>query len=323
MQLPAALRQAIAQELATCSTPQLRAASVKLSSAYREANAAQALLTDADRAAYLTVRLPATYAAVTRALRWARERIDGEIYSALDLGSGPGTALWAAAEVFPELASATAVERNPQFIAIAQRMAQRAAHPALSSAQWITANLASNIPHGSWDLVLCSYMLNELPLAQRATLVSAAWSHTTKLLILIEPGTKSGFANIAAAREQLLRTGPQIAAPCPHALACPMQAAGDWCHFAARVERTAEHRRLKDAELGHEDEKFSYIVFSRNPAPQSPETSARIVRHPQIFSGYAHLTLCTPQGTLERTTATRSQKDDWRRLKRLGWGDSW
>jgi ribosomal protein RSM22 (predicted rRNA methylase) len=98
-----------------------------------------------------------------------------------------------------------------------------------------------------------------------------------------------------------------------------MASVGDWCHFAARVERTAEHRRLKDATLGHEDEKFSYVAFAR-PEVQIPQ--ARIVRHPKIFSGYAQLALCR-EGEIANSTVTRSMKEDWRRLKRLGWGDRW
>ena len=111
-----------------------------------------------------------------------------------------------------------------------------------------------------------------------------------------------------------------------------MAGGSDWCHFAARVERTAEHRRLKDATLGHEDEKFSYVAFTRNavtrnapldPQSENPSASpARIVRHPRIFSGYTQLTLCA-QGEISNTTVTRSMKEDWRRLKRLGWGDRW
>jgi len=46
------------------------------------------------------------------------------------------------------------------------------------------------------------------------------------------------------------------------------------------------------------------------------------VRHPRIFSGYTKITLCTA-GEIANTTITRSKKEDWRRLKRLGWGDGW
>ena len=175
-------------------------------------------------------------------------------------------------------------------------------------------------------MVVCSYALNELREAQRAEFIRRAWARTKKLLVVIEPGTKAGFANILAVRTRLLAEGATLAAPCPNALACPMARGGDWCHFAARVERTAGHRRLKDATLGHEDEKFSYAAFSAD-APQYESDrrqipNARIVRHPKVFSGYTQLTLCR-EGEIANTTITRSKKEDWRRLKRLGWGDRW
>jgi ribosomal protein RSM22 (predicted rRNA methylase) len=93
------------------------------------------------------------------------------------------------------------------------------------------------------------------------------------------------------------------------------------------VERTAEHRRLKSAILGHEDEKFSYAAFSRDAIcsptrSDAPNPNARIVRHPKVFSGYTQLVLCR-DGEIANTTITRSNKEDWRRLKRLGWGDGW
>ena len=329
MQLPPTLRRAIEQELTACDGARLRAAAAHLSECYREGGAgsapshgapsgAPALGNDEQRAAYLAVRLPATLAAVVAALGWTREACDGEVHTVLDLGSGPGTALWAAAQVFPALTHATAFERDSRMIEIARRLAAHSAHPALREATWLQGDLTAKLPEGAWDLVLCSYALNELQEAQRAEFIRRAWAQTRKLLVVIEPGTKAGFANIIGLRTQLLREGASLAAPCPNSLACPM-AAPDWCHFAARVERTAEHRRLKNATLGHEDEKFSYVAFSRYEVQHS---NARIVRHPKIFGGYTQLTLCR-EGELADTTITRSRKDDWRRLKRLGWGDAW
>jgi ribosomal protein RSM22 (predicted rRNA methylase) len=319
MQLPVELRRAVAQELASSSGAALRTASARLTQLYREeGTATHALSSDDQRAAYLAVRLPATYAAVVEALRWTSEGCEDEVSSVLDLGSGPGTALWAAAEVFPELDSFTGFERDSRLMEIARRLGQCAEHPSLRAAQWLQGDLAASMPVGTWDLVLCSYTLNELREGARAELVRKAWEHTAKLLVIVEPGTKAGFANVLAARSQLLRERATLVAPCPNALACPM-AKNDWCHFAARVERTADHRRFKEATLGHEDEKFSYVAFSRG-AVQGPP--ARIVRHPRIFSGYTQLTLCK-EGEVVNTTVTRSMKENWRRLKRLGWGDGW
>jgi ribosomal protein RSM22 (predicted rRNA methylase) len=326
MQLPPLLRQAIAEELASCNGAKLRAASAHLTECYRESSAAScdkrsgaAIADDDQRGAYLAVRLPATFAAVVSALRWTREACGDEIRSVIDLGSGPGTALWAAAQVFPALESATAIERDFKMIEIARRFAAHAESPALREARWLQGDLTAAIAEGTWDLVLCSYALNELREAQRAEFMRKAWARTKRLLVVIEPGSKPGFANILALRTGLLAEGATLVAPCPNSLDCPMARDADWCHFAARVERTAEHRRVKDVVLGHEDEKFSYVAFARG---EGQRANARIVRHPKIFSGYTQLTLCR-DGDIANTTITRSKKEDWRRLKRLGWGDAW
>ena len=98
-----------------------------------------------------------------------------------------------------------------------------------------------------------------------------------------------------------------------------MAQAGDWCHFAVRLERSAAHRRLKGGALGYEDEKFSYLVAGRAPAEMP---LARIVRHPMARPGHIQLTLCTAQG-LERRTVTKSQKEAYRRARRAEWGTAW
>ena len=70
MQHPEALRRAVEQELAGCEVAQLRTAAQRLSEAYRAGVAPRAMNSAAERAAYLAVRLPATYAAALRALKF-------------------------------------------------------------------------------------------------------------------------------------------------------------------------------------------------------------------------------------------------------------
>src|SRR5262249_4794506 len=101
---------------------------------------------------------------------------------------------------------------------------------------------------------------------------------------------------------------------------CPMlHLPGQWCHFAARVERTSIHRRIKDASLGHEDEKFSYVVFSRNTTSRA---SARIIRHPLKRTGHVKLQLCAQQG-LKPETVSRRQKELYHAARDVKWGDAW
>src|SRR5206468_1807314 len=116
-------------------------------------------------------------------------------------------------------------------------------------------------------VTVASYVLGELSVGQVEQVIRAAWLKTNNLLVLIEPGTPEAFRGIHAARTLLLGSGAHLVAPCPHHETCPMFNIGDWCHFAARLERTAEHRRLKAGALGYEDEKFSYIVASKDPVP--------------------------------------------------------
>ena len=106
----------------------------------------------------------------------------------------------------------------------------------------------------------------------------------------------------------------------------------DWCHFAERIERTADHRKAKAAELGYEDEKFSYLAAMRPstaslPAPDPPEAESvllegRIVRHPRFHPGHVQLRLCTASG-LKSLTIGKSQKQPYRAARKARWGDSW
>ena len=93
----------------------------------------------------------------------------------------------------------------------------------------------------------------------------------------------------------------------------------DWCHFAQRVERTSLHRRLKGGTLGHEDEKFSYVVAAKTPMATA---AARIVRHPKKLSGHVQLTLCGDHG-IETRNIARSSGEPYKMARRAEWGDAW
>nr|WP_261556722.1 small ribosomal subunit Rsm22 family protein [Frankia tisae] len=69
-------------------------------------------------------------------------------------------------------------------------------------------------------------------------------------------------------RAAVLAADATITDPCPADGACPLPG-GDWCHVARRVERSALHRMTKDVALGHEDEKYTYLVASRRATPHA------------------------------------------------------
>lgn len=316
MRLPDYLLEAIDRETAGVERRIVARAASDLTERYKREDFAVAMPSEAHRAAYLSVRLPATYAAGWRVFSELRSLAAGtEINSMLDLGAGPGTAVHAAGEIFPSLHAATLVESDPRWVEIGKRLLAESS----IRAEWRQADLRAGQPLPPRDLVVISYALGELGPASAEVLLRQAWSCANRFLAIIEPGTMRGFGVVNAARSSLISAGAALLAPCPHALACPMAQAGDWCHFAQRLERTAEHRRFKGGALGYEDEKFSYVIAGRPPLAAA---QARIVRHPRKHSGHVQLTLCTASG-LETRTVTKSQKDQYKKARQAEWGDAW
>ena len=302
MQLPLALRHALDAELQGTPLNELVKASASITEQYRAGRPSK-LTTSIERLAYVAARMPATYAAVHSALSQAGI----EPRTLLDLGAGPGTVTWAAHAVFDSLESAHLVERNGALAQLGQRLGTPI------PATWMVADVSTPLPTA--DLVVLSYALSE---TSWITVLEKAWAATGMMLALVEPGTPKGFNLIREARQWLIGRGASIAAPCPHGRACPMTK-DDWCHFAARVQRTSLHRRMKGAELGYEDEKFSYVLATR-AAVATPE--GRIIRHPRQKAGYVQLELCTTAG-LATQNVPKSAGLRHRAARKAGWGTGW
>lgn len=94
---------------------------------------------------------------------------------------------------------------------------------------------------------------------------------------------------------------------------------GDWCHFYARFDRSALHRRLKDGTMGYEDEKFSYVALAKSPVKTA---SARVLRHPLRQAGFTQLQLCD-SGGLQTLKITKRDKKIWKLARKTDWGDAW
>jgi ribosomal protein RSM22 (predicted rRNA methylase) len=272
-----------------------------------------------DAAAYAAYRMPATWGAVRAALDAAGARVpELAPRSLVDVGGGTGAAAWAAAEVFgASLTEVTVLDQVSEALELGRRLARDAFSGALRHAQWRQVRFPAQIPQA--DLVTVSYVLSELAAEAQEGLVrtSAAGAET---IAVVEPGTPDGYQRIMAAREVLLGMGLHIAAPCPHTDKCALLDTRDWCHFASRIHRSPLHRRLKGADLQHEDEKFAYVVATRLPVGAS---QARILRHPQIRKGLVMMQLCQPDETVGQTLVSKRQGDIYRAAREADWGDAW
>ena len=319
MDLPTPLRAAIEAEIAGTPLADLRRAGEVLSGRYRAEtrDGRMHLSDDLFAKAYAAARLPATYAALRASLASLAEgRPNFAPATLLDVGAGPGTALWAAVDAFPALSGATLLEASAPFRGLGQRLGAGAF---AFAPDWRAGDLAADLAAvPGADLVTLSYVLDEIAPAAIAPLADMLWSKTGGVLLVVEPGTPAGWARILAVRDRLIAAGAQVVAPCPHAQACPI-IAPDWCHFAQRLPRSRLHLRAKEAEVPYEDEKFAYVALARD-APAAP-SHQRVLAPPRAGSGKVRLKLCRPDGTIADTLVTKRDGDRFREARRADWGD--
>ena len=111
--LPAHLRAALEARLQGVSRNDAAERAAAISKTYRDGGNSAAIRSETDALAYALARMPATYAADIASLNALCEvRPDFAPTSLLDVGAGPGTATWAATEVFPSLQSFTLLDAN-------------------------------------------------------------------------------------------------------------------------------------------------------------------------------------------------------------------
>lgn len=217
MQLPAALRQGVDTALADIPLRDLADAVQILSERYRRGrrDGAPHLSSDLAACAYLATRLPATFAAIAAAFdALAEVRPDFAPRSLLDVGAGPGTAMWAAAERWP-IADARLVECSGAIRALGQALAMSAP---VARIAWDDADLACGLPSGEkCDLVVVAYVLNELEQDAADRVIDSAWHRSSDTLVVVEPGTPAGWRRMLQVRARVLAAGAHVLAPCPHA----------------------------------------------------------------------------------------------------------
>jgi ribosomal protein RSM22 (predicted rRNA methylase) len=311
------------------SRKDLAAGAGAISAHYRAGQGSAVAVTEtADALAYLVARLPATYAVTAAALAQLQEAAPGFApASLLDIGAGPGTASWAATEAWPALATITLTDSNPRFLDLARTLA--ANHPTLSQATFIADELLRDTPLPHADLVIASFVLAEIAPAAQAQVIQRLWTAAADILLLIEPGTPSGFDRIRAARAQLIEQGAHVLAPCTHANACPIGSVGesrsdqnkqgDWCHFTQRLPRSRDHMKAKGATVPYEDERYSWVAVSR-ARKSANEGHARVLAPPKEIKPGIELKLCTSQGIEHRFIAKRD-KDAFAQVRKAEWCD--
>jgi ribosomal protein RSM22 (predicted rRNA methylase) len=229
---------------------------------------------------------PRTEAALGRILDEVWRSEETSPARALDLGAGTGAVGRALRARFGDATEVVAVDR--------------VAGPGI-----MRANLAVELPalEGRFELIVAAHLLNELFVnrnaADRLALRSMrvlAWAQAflspRGLLVLIEPALRETSRELLGVRDELLRAGLHVVAPCLWQGRCPALAAErDWCHDAAPV---ASHSRVD----------FSYVVLSAEGITATPGFE-RVVSDPLRDKGRLRLFVCGAEGRRELVRLNR------------------
>jgi ribosomal protein RSM22 (predicted rRNA methylase) len=315
--LPAELKAALEAKLEGRSRGDVAARAAAISKTYRDGGGSAAIRSETDALAYALARMPATYAAVTASLNALIEaRPDFAPKTLLDVGAGPGTASFAAAQAFASLVSFTLVDANPALRTLALDLV--GSRTPLSGLTYAPGDARAALAEAdAADLVIASYLIGELAEAERTALAAAMWARTDEVLLIIEPGTPAGYARILGLRAKLIDAGAHVAAPCPHEAKCPLQPP-DWCHFSQRLARSRAHKQVKGADVPFEDERFAYVVLTRKKVASR---RSRVLAQPALGKAEISARLCTTGG-LAIAKVPRRDKQAYAAARHWRWGDA-
>jgi ribosomal protein RSM22 (predicted rRNA methylase) len=276
-----------------------------------------------DIAAYLGMRVPATYAQIASALYQLKEAYpEFKVESVLDLGSGPGTAVWASKQVFPELKTATCLDNEGTLLAVGREIF------ALSGldidVSWEADSLRSDFgsKNKKFDLVIISSVLNELTEEERIKVISRAFTQCSGVLVIIEPGTPKGAKIVEEAFKTFDNKCFLIA---PYIQNSFIEGKEQWIHFPQRFIRPEFQRRVRQQmrvsnlmASNWEESKYSYIAISKYKSAQ--EAWGRLISTPKKQKAWFDLSVLTAQG-IQKLQIFKRDKEKYNFVKKLNWGE--
>lgn len=278
--------------------------------------------TYSDILAYLALRTPATYAQTVGAFLQIQELIPSwQPKTILDLGSGPGTGIWAAKNTWFSIASATCIDQKKSFLSISKQIADLANFPVDISNLYNDGLKGLQNIDQKYDIVLIANLLNELPPTQIEKVLQETYERCNGVLIIIEPGTPFGSQIVEQSAQYFFEKGFLLAPYINNTFATTSKY---WLHFSQRFIRPDFQRRIRqnmrDKSLmasDWEDTKYAYIAISKI----QPEKTfwGRCIGSITKHKGFIEVPILT-QNKLIVEKVMKRDKARYAFAKKLTWG---
>ena len=217
--LPERVTQAIEHELRGIAPSTLRRRVAELSDRYRSPGIRSDRMVSSreDVAAYLAYRMPATYAAVRAAMEMSKAGM-GHWHprSLIDIGAGTGAAVVAAIDTWTDISVVRLVEPEKTMLEASRSILRRSTIDEDRELVLTASSIEqAQLREDEADLIVSSYVINEIRPSQRAETIERLWHACSGLLVVVEPGTPAGYGNILEARQVLIEMGAGFLHPAP------------------------------------------------------------------------------------------------------------
>lgn len=318
-------REVLEKLLENISEKEIKESFRKINEAYRDKSARDGELEirdEKDAIVYSLYRMPATSSVISKVLDGLLEEdCNFMANSVLDIGSGTGASLLSMNSILSNDCKVTLMEEQSAMISSSLKLQKLLKND--YDEKWDIDNLKGNFleykfeKENHFDLILSSYMVNELNESEINNFADKVDELSFKYLVIIVPGTPHHYRKLNTLRENLINKGMFIVSPCRFTGKCHLQV-DNWCHFYRRVERSSLMRRIKDGELSYEDEKFSYLILTKEKAED--KSGIRILRHPEIRKGFIKISGCGRNGIKEYIFTKGKNKELYKKVKDCSWG---
>ena len=251
---------------------------------------------------YAISRMPATYAVIyTLINQLAEQGFISNVESIFDVGSGTGAGYFAIKELGEDILVSLA-ERDENMIKVFERLVD--GEVCVQKLDIIRDKIETKA-----DLVMTSYVLSEMKEQDRLNSVLKLLESANKYLLIIDTGTPRTYENMMTVKRFVIEKGYKVIAPC-QSEKCWLK--NDYCQFYARVERSALMRQAKSGELSYEDEKYFYLLISKE---NNEICDKRIIRRPIIKPNNIELMLCSKDG-VSKEIYTKKNKELFKQAKK-------
>ena len=239
--------------------------------------------------------MPATYSVIFTLLnQLIAQGLIESVNSVLDVGSGTGAGYFAVKSLDDEV-EIKLVERDENMIDVCKSLV-------CESVEISRKDIVRDEIDDKADLVMTSYVLSEMKEQDRLNSVLKLLNASNKYLLIVDTGTPRTYENMMTIKRFVQEKGFHVIAPCM-SLKCGLK--NDYCQFYARVERSALMKQAKAGELSYEDEKYFYLLISKENVEVMGK---RVIRRPIIKPNNIELMICDKNG-VSKSNFTKKNKE--------------